>query len=777
MAWRAITALGGVELRRAWRTLVVLGVLAGLAGGVVLAALALGRRTQTAPDRLRAAVQLDDARVLVFGDQALGRRIAALPMVERSWTAQSLVAQVEGEDVTYAGLSSGPPPPPGLFSPVVVEGRPAVEVDEVVVVEELAEQYGLSVGQTLRMKLLTPAEVAQFDTGFGEPDGPRLTLTITGMVRMPVAQGVSGMIASPRLAFAYERYSVGPTVLMRLRPGSEGALVAALDQLSKEAVLPADAEEFGPLQPVFPARAEDPKVRTAQRVLVAGLGVFVLVAGLAGLIATSQSLSRHHAAGAGEQRIEAALGLTTLERVLARAVPAVLGGAVAAAVAAGTALAAAGLNPMGGLHRYEPHPGWAPNVALLAAGAVAVGATFVGAAAVTTWRAGRSGGPGSRRAFVLPNAVATRLRRPWLLAGTTFAVSRGRGRSAVPVRATALGAVLGLAGVVAAATFSAGLHRLGEEPERYGWAADFTVIDAKPIDLPNIALDPRVVDLDWVAQTAVRIDGAFVPAYAPTSIKGDMPWTVLEGRLPGAVDEIALGPSLADQLGVLPGETATVTDAKGEPHRLRVVGTVLTPVDGSQMSLGASVVMTSLGLTPVQQSPPTTSMLVRTTPGSAEGLRQVLARRFEIIRAAPPTEVRQVLDLGRLPDVLALFLAAVAAAALAHGLVLTSRRRAHDIGVLRALGFTRRQVAASVLTMSGVTAAVGLVVGIPLGLAIGRVVWHQVAAGIPVAGDVAMPWSVLVGLWPVVLVAAAALALLPARHSAAVRPAGVLRTE
>jgi ABC-type antimicrobial peptide transport system permease subunit len=139
--------------------------------------------------------------------------------------------------------------------------------------------------------------------------------------------------------------------------------------------------------------------------------------------------------------------------------------------------------------------------------------------------------------------------------------------------------------------------------------------------------------------------------------------------------------------------------------------------------------------------------------------------------------VRQVSDLGRLPDALALFLAAVGAAALAHGLVLTSRRRAHDIAVLRALGFTPRQVGLSVVTMSGVTAVIGLVVGIPLGLALGRVVWHQVAESTRVAADVALPVPVLLSIWPAVLLAAAALALLPARRSAAVRPAGVLRSE
>ena len=778
MAWRAITALAGVELRRAWRTLVVLGLLAGFTGAVVLGALALSRRTQTAPDRLAAAVHLDDARVMVFGDEALGRQIADLPMVEKSWTARSMVAQVEGEDIAYAGISSGPPPPEGLFQPVVVQGRAPAGLNEVMLAEELADQQGIEVGRVLKVRLLTPQEVAQFDTGFGEPDGPALTLRVSGLARIPSAGGVNGVLASPQFGEAYRIFSVGPNVLLRLerRPGVEQELTKALDELSKRAVLPAEAEEFGPLQAVFPARSQDPKVRTAERVLVAGLGVFALVAFAAGLVATAQSLSRHHAAGAGDQRIEAALGLTAMERVLARALPASVGGAVAALVALGGGLAAAGLEPMGGLHRYEPHPGWAPNVAILVGGATLVGLGFVLVAAWTTWRAARTEAGLSRRASVLPAVIAARLRRPELLAGTSFAVSRGRGRSAVPVRATTIGAVLGLAGVVGAATFAAGLQRLSTTPARYGWNADFAVIDAKPIDLPNVALDPRVTDLDWLAQTTARIGQEYVPAFASTPIKGELPWTTLNGRLPRAADEVAIGPAVGKQQGLMVGDTATLTDAQGRPHRLRVVGTVLTPVDPNQ-SLGTSVLLTTLGLTAVQQSPPITTMLVRTTPGTEEALRRVLAKRFEVIEAAPPAEVRQVTDLGRLPDALALFLATVAAAALAHGLVLTSRRRAHDIAVLRAIGFTPRQVAASVLTMSGITALLGLVIGIPLGIGVGRLVWHQVADSTRVAPDMAWPVPTLLVLWPAVLLAAAALALLPARRSAAVRPAGVLRVE
>src|SRR6476469_792789 len=138
MAWHAILALANVELRRAWRTLVVLGLLAGMCGGVVIGATAVARRTQTAPDRLRAAVQIDDARVIVFGNRELGSRIAALPMVAKSWIATPTISQIKADDGACAGITAGPPTPDGLFKPVVVQGRAPVEADEVSIVEELA---------------------------------------------------------------------------------------------------------------------------------------------------------------------------------------------------------------------------------------------------------------------------------------------------------------------------------------------------------------------------------------------------------------------------------------------------------------------------------------------------------------------------------------------------------------------------------------------------------------------------------------------------------------
>src|SRR2546421_8464416 len=57
------------ELGRRWRALVALGVIAGVAAGLALAAMAGARRTSTAYGRWRAATAAPDA--IVFGTQVV----------------------------------------------------------------------------------------------------------------------------------------------------------------------------------------------------------------------------------------------------------------------------------------------------------------------------------------------------------------------------------------------------------------------------------------------------------------------------------------------------------------------------------------------------------------------------------------------------------------------------------------------------------------------------------------------------------------------------------
>jgi hypothetical protein len=361
-----------------------------------------------------------------------------------------------------------------------------------------------------------------------------------------------------------------------------------------------------------------------------------------------------------------------------------------------------------------------------------------------------------------------------------FALRGGRGRGAVPVRATLVVAVLGVAGVVAVATFAQSLSRLASTPARYGWVADFAIIDSRPFDLQDLAADPRVAALADTSAAPVQLGGRRMDGVAVRPLKGDEPFTLLDGRLPRVDDEVALGSRDADRLGAGVGATVPLTtyDRDGARSRLslRVVGLVATP-DVSE-GFGTGAFLTARTLAAASRSTAFTTGFVRVSPGmDADAMYAELSQRLEMTPAAQPAEVRNLAALGELPTLLAVFLGALTAAVLAHALVLTVRRRAPDLAVLRVIGLTPRQVGAALVAMAATIGVVGLVLGPLLGLAVGRLVWGEVARGIGAAGDPAVPWTLLVAAVPGVLVGAALVALLPARRAARLRPAAVLRAE
>jgi ABC-type lipoprotein release transport system permease subunit len=118
-------------------------------------------------------------------------------------------------------------------------------------------------------------------------------------------------------------------------------------------------------------------------------------------------------------------------------------------------------------------------------------------------------------------------------------------------------------------------------------------------------------------------------------------------------------------------------------------------------------------------------------------------------------------------------------AARAVGLALVSslRRRRRELAVLKTLGFSRRQVRATVAWQASTVAAVGLVVGVPLGLLVGAYVWHQVADELGVSSDRTWPVLAVVLLAIGALLAVNVIAAVPARRAARTRPAVVLRSE
>ena len=138
--------------------------------------------------------------------------------------------------------------------------------------------------------------------------------------------------------------------------------------------------------------------------------------------------------------------------------------------------------------------------------------------------------------------------------------------------------------------------------------------------------------------------------------------------------------------------------------------------------------------------------MVRVAPGltqdeAMERLRPISGSEGTAITPVVPTEIDRVRRIDGLPVALAVFVALVALAAVGFALVTAVRRRSRELAVLKTLGFSRRQVRATFAWHASTVAAVGVVVGIPLGLVAGRIVWLSVANELGVSTD--LTWPVL----------------------------------
>ena len=105
-----------------------------------------------------------------------------------------------------------------------------------------------------------------------------------------------------------------------------------------------------------------------------------------------------------------------------------------------------------------------------------------------------------------------------------------------------------------------------------------------------------------------------------------------------------------------------------------------------------------------------------------------------------------------------------------HLLLVSVRRRRTETGLLKVLGFLRRQVAAVVGWQATAVVLVGIVAGIPLGIAAGKAAWRLFATSFGVVPVSVVQTVPLILLAVAVLVAANLLAVLPALLAARSRP-------
>lgn len=794
----AVGSWARADLRARWVSLVALGLLAGVTAGFALAALAGAIRTDTALDRLRERERGADA--IVFASQvgqfhADWTALAAAPEVDTVAPWALVFGAFGGR---FADADGGGP---GLIfasvdgrylhdtnRPVVVEGRMYdPEAPEEVVVDENTPE--VQVGDVIPFHAYGPTQ----EPGDGAATGPALQLRVVGRVKT-MAQFLfvpdGQVLTSPALIAQHGDEMVAfENADVRLVHGAGDA--AALERTVNRVIAPGT--------PILDLNDTARRVETTMSVERTALLTLAAVVALVGLVLIGQALGRSASVIADDAPVLRAVGMTRADLSLAATVPHVLAAAVAVAAALVTAVAASFWFPVGIAGRIDPdrgvHPTWGVFIAGLAVLAVLLlGATaVVGRLALRPPRsaagaAGRGLVAKARNVFPLPVGI-----------GTTMALQPGVGRARVPVRPALIGAIVGVLGVTGAMTINRGLQDALDHPERAG-----VVWDAEVAPLPDqvtpTGIDSSLVDdvaaVDGVASTTivdrglVEVEGVGVPTYALRPTDGSQAPAVAlattAGRAPTAAGEIALGPDTAHRLDVGIGDTVRLGE---DQHEFRVVGEALFPTDvHAAFDDGAWLTADGIdaALPPAAPDSPSTVQrgLVATFAEHAPRQRTVAAiqaavgDRAEAVGEAPvPPELTNLRDVRTLPIVLAVFLALVAIAALAHVLATSARRRSREFAVLRALGVTSRSVR-SVLNVQGTAVAlVGLVVGVPLGVALGRVGWRLVAQRVPLTDVAPFAALALVLVVPLTVVIANVAAVWPGRRVAHQHPATVLRTE
>jgi ABC-type lipoprotein release transport system permease subunit len=142
-----------------------------------------------------------------------------------------------------------------------------------------------------------------------------------------------------------------------------------------------------------------------------------------------------------------------------------------------------------------------------------------------------------------------------------------------------------------------------------------------------------------------------------------------------------------------------------------------------------------------------------------------------------PAELTTFSDIKTVPLVLAGLLILMGLAVTAHTLVTSVRRRHRDLATLKTLGFVRSQVLVTVASQASVFAAIGLLLGLPLGIAAGRWAWTLFADQLGVPPGARIPSLAILLAIPAAVVLANAVAALPGRSAARTQPAVVLRAE
>ncbi len=712
----------------------------------------------------------------------------------------------------------------------VIHGRMADpnRADEIMMTAGAARTLGVRVGQVVPFGAYTSAQ--SNSPGFGTPGvapSLRINAKLVGIIvlnNQVVQDDVDRLpyllVLTPALTRQLLADATGTIYGLQLDHG--GSDVSAVEQAVVRVLPPGASYEFHVASPV------EAKVERAVKPEAIALGVFGAIAALATLLIALQAMSRQLRSGEEDLQVLRALGAGPAaiagDGLIGYLGALLLGSLVAGGVAVGLSPLAP-LAPLGPVRPVYPASGIAFDWTVLAVGLIVlIGGVGAVAVALTYLRAPhrvarRSRFVPARGSSIVRMAASSGL-SPAGVVGVRFALEPGQGRTAVPVRSALVGTALAVMMVVATLTFGSGLHTLVSRPALYGWNWSYALYpnsDFPPQTLPLLAHDPDVVAWTGVFAYIFEIDGHNVPV-----LQGDprpaLSPPILSGHGLTGDGQIVLGAATLAQLHKHVGDTVVVTFGTPQgapiyipPTPVRVVGTATLPAAGftsfvadhTSMGTGALVsdsIMPAAFQQAIRSPDPTLNgpqlVFVRLRKGVsaaagradmqriADAANKVLAAdpmaagtNVDVLGVQRPAEIVNYRSIGATPVFLASGLALGTALALGLTLAASVRRRRRDLALLKALGFTPGQLLAAIAWQATVAAIIGILAGVPLGIAVGRQLWILFARNINAVPEPTVP------VLSVMLVALGALlfaniiAALPG-HSAARTPTALaLRTE
>ncbi len=681
---------------------------------------------------------------------------------------------IQGLDKVEVDVFSFPAEPPSVERPKVTDGRwlHAGAEREVVFDRATAKDLGFGVGDTIEF------------------------LTAEGKVPMQIV----GLAVSGNWG-AYPDWDPGlvymlPSSLSLLEPDSErwGSLLAVrLNDPDATEVFLDDATAVLPANAIGNATTWQ-KVRENldfnNAIFVGLLGTFSFFALIAAGLVIANAIGGRVLAQGREIGLLKAIGLTPRSVALLFLIEHLLLGIVGAlvGVAIGLALSPRLLARAADVLDTTASPSF--DLVSIAGTFIAVLLLVVLFTIWPAWRAGRiptvraiatgSGVPRSGRSALA--TIVARLRLPLVFVlGAKDAFAR-RLRAWMTVAALAVTVVCAVGSLGVEAT----VRHLLDDPSGTGGALDMVIDrgdypDSETRQLlaerPEIRAMMTTFDEDAQAdaglstkEVEIRAVGGDYEAFIPR---------VLEGRMFADSGEAIVGSGLLDLLEVSIGDTVQITTA-GRPLTLTIVGRFLElNNDGEVLTFGFDTLWDQVD--PSIEPDGYGLMLDQKT--DLDALKSDLVRasddRFEVTIIDSESFEDDVNQFRMVLAGLAFTLMLLGMGNLLITALLGVRERTRDVGVLKAIGCTPRQIIGTVVVGTGIQAVLGVAIGVPLGLLATRALMTAAVAGTGFGSEFGKmpPASWLVLLAPAVVLLAIVASVVPARRAARLRVTEALRAE